>query len=114
MPEPMPPPDAVAAVERLLHRGEPLLAFNAAQEGLREAPGHVRLRQPDRHVQAAFSRSVLLCPAVASAQSGGGGTYTITTSRSSSLGATNASPMLAWPGASPPPPSPPRSPRVRA
>ncbi len=47
---PVPPPgggarDAVSAVEALLARGEPLLAFNAAQDGLREAPADVRLRQ---------------------------------------------------------------------
>ena len=36
---------AVASADLLLHRGEPLLAFNAAQEGLRQWPGHLRLRQ---------------------------------------------------------------------
>jgi hypothetical protein len=45
MPELPDPPAAVEAVELLLRRGEPLLAFNAAQEGLRDAPGHLRLRQ---------------------------------------------------------------------
>ena len=45
MPEPVSPQAAVEAVERMLQRGEPLLAFNAAQDGLREAPGSLRLRQ---------------------------------------------------------------------
>ncbi|MCM2328702.1 MAG: adenylate/guanylate cyclase domain-containing protein [Lysobacter sp.] len=39
------PAQAVAAAERSLHRGEPLLAYNAAQSGLERWPGHVRLRQ---------------------------------------------------------------------
>ncbi|PWB59493.1 MAG: hypothetical protein C3F16_12070 [Betaproteobacteria bacterium] len=45
MPEPANPQSAVEAAERMLHRGEPLLAFNAAQEALRAFPGHLRLRQ---------------------------------------------------------------------
>jgi len=36
---------AVAEAERLLHQGEPLLAYNAAQNGLDKSPGHVRLAQ---------------------------------------------------------------------
>jgi hypothetical protein len=43
-----PAPDAhsaIAATDRLLHGGEPLLAFNAAQEGLRQWPGNLRLHQ---------------------------------------------------------------------
>ncbi len=45
MPEPATPQSAVESAERMLHRGEPLLAFNAAQDGLRAFPGHLRLRQ---------------------------------------------------------------------
>ena len=45
MPESPDPQVAASAAERLLQRGEPLLAFNAAQDALREAPGHLRLRQ---------------------------------------------------------------------
>ena len=36
---------AVDEAERLLHQGEPLLAYNAAQNGLEKSPGHVRLSQ---------------------------------------------------------------------
>ena len=36
---------AIAETERLLHQGEPLLAYNAAQNGLEHFPGHVRLAQ---------------------------------------------------------------------
>ena len=39
------PEAAVAAAERHLHRGEPLLAYNAAQSGLARWPDDVRLRQ---------------------------------------------------------------------
>ena len=35
----------VARAERLLERGEPILAYDAAQTGLQANPGHVRLRQ---------------------------------------------------------------------
>jgi class 3 adenylate cyclase len=35
----------VLEAERLLHQGEPLLAYNAAQNGLEHWPGHVRLAQ---------------------------------------------------------------------
>jgi tetratricopeptide (TPR) repeat protein len=45
MPQVPDPQAAAQEAELLLRRGEPLLAFNAAQEGLREAPGHLRLRQ---------------------------------------------------------------------
>jgi hypothetical protein len=39
------PAAAVARAEESLHRGEPVLAYNAAQSGLVQWPGHVRLRQ---------------------------------------------------------------------
>jgi tetratricopeptide (TPR) repeat protein len=39
------PAVAVALAEEHLHRGEPVLAYNAAQSGLIQWPGHVRLRQ---------------------------------------------------------------------
>ena len=35
----------VVETERLLHRGEPLLAYNTAQTGLEHWPEHVRLAQ---------------------------------------------------------------------
>jgi hypothetical protein len=37
--------ESIAAAERLLDRGEPLLAYNAAQAGLQRWPGEARLRQ---------------------------------------------------------------------
>ena len=37
--------DLVLETERLLHRGEPLLAYNTAQTGLERSPEHVRLAQ---------------------------------------------------------------------
>jgi class 3 adenylate cyclase len=36
---------AIEAAERFLGQGEPLLAYNAVQEGLETAPGNLRLRQ---------------------------------------------------------------------
>jgi len=36
---------SVAEAQQFLDRGEPLLAYNAAQAGLQEEPGHARLRQ---------------------------------------------------------------------
>jgi hypothetical protein len=36
---------SIVEAERLLHQGEPLLAYNAAQNGLEQFPGHVRLAQ---------------------------------------------------------------------
>jgi tetratricopeptide (TPR) repeat protein len=39
------PAAAVGLAEESLHRGEPVLAYNAAQSGLSQWPGHVRLRQ---------------------------------------------------------------------
>jgi hypothetical protein len=44
---PSPPDDrpAIEAVERCLRQGEPLLAYNAVQEGLQEFPASLRLRQ---------------------------------------------------------------------
>ena len=39
------PAAAAALADRLLHRGEPVLAYNAAQSGLQEWPGDLRLRQ---------------------------------------------------------------------
>jgi len=44
--EPADAPDAAVAIaEGHLHRGEPVLAYNAAQSSLLRWPGHVRLRQ---------------------------------------------------------------------
>ncbi len=43
-----PPPEAqaiIADVEQFLRQGEPLLAYNAVQDGLRVWPGNLRLRQ---------------------------------------------------------------------
>src|SRR5271154_3316706 len=43
-----PPPSAaqsIDSVEQYLRQGEPLLAYNAVQEGLRVRPGNLRLRQ---------------------------------------------------------------------
>jgi class 3 adenylate cyclase len=42
-----PPPEQkfIAEVEEFLHQGEPLLAYNAVQEGLKPWPGSLRLRQ---------------------------------------------------------------------
>jgi class 3 adenylate cyclase len=45
---PEPPPEAqsvIAVVEQFLRQGEPLLAYNAVQDGLRVWPGNLRLRQ---------------------------------------------------------------------
>jgi tetratricopeptide (TPR) repeat protein len=36
---------SLAEAARLLHAGEPLLAYNAVQQGLAQAPDHLRLRQ---------------------------------------------------------------------
>ena len=44
-PKPASEPAAVAQVEEFLHQGEPLLAYNAVQEGLGSFPGSLRLRQ---------------------------------------------------------------------
>jgi len=35
----------IAEAERLLRQGEPLLAYNMAETGLQQWPGHIRLHQ---------------------------------------------------------------------
>jgi hypothetical protein len=42
---PQEPGTAIATVEGLLRQGEPLLAYNAVQDGLQKFPGNLRLRQ---------------------------------------------------------------------